>query len=117
VQLTPFRTEMTNSLHAYESWLDTLDLKMVLSEHTVHINFDCPIAIPLSECKDVQGLKDCVARVRGALRQDSTHLPRKYLIERFLRTVIAANSLSASADEVLDSLRSDWNIADDFFDF
>lgn len=104
-------------LDEYEAWLDTLDVKLRLAGPIVCVEFDHPLDISLSSCADSAGLKICALHVREALRKNHSHLPVKYLLERFLRIAIEANKLPLSRDQVMSELREDWGIKNDYTDF
>ncbi|MBS1208948.1 MAG: hypothetical protein H6R19_1346 [Proteobacteria bacterium] len=104
-------------LHDYEAWLDTLDKKLYLAGSVVQVEFDNPLTIRLSNCTDAAGLKLCALSLREALRKNHSHLPVKYLLERFLRIVIKANKIPFSRDQVMNELREEWDIKNDYTDF
>ncbi len=109
-------TAMT-SLHEYESWLDELDKKLYIKGDQITVEFDIPISFELRSCLELEDIKAKAATLRQALAKNSTSLPRKYLIERFIRLVVEANRLSISRDEIVEQLMLDWNIEDEFTDF
>jgi hypothetical protein len=104
-------------LDEYEAWLDTLDKKLYPAGSVVRVEFDHPLVISLSNCADSAGLKICAARLREALRGNHSHLPIKYLLERFLRLAIEANNLRLSRDQQMNELREEWGIKNDYTDF
>jgi hypothetical protein len=106
-----------NPLHEHEAWLDTLDEKLLLADGKLRSEFDHPISIPLSACADVGGLKLCAAELRKALHLNRSHLPMKYLLERFLGLAIAANQLPVTRERVMDELRLEWGIKNEYSDF
>lgn len=91
-------------LDEYEAWLDTLDKKLYLAGSVIRVEFDHPLAISLSNCTDVAGLKVCAVGLREALEKNHAHLPVKYLLERFLRITIEANKVPVSRDQVMNEL-------------
>jgi hypothetical protein len=105
------------SLHEYESWLDTLDEKLFVRSGAVWIEFGSSTQILLAECTDISGLKAGAGVLRNILAQSNESLPRKYLIERFVRLAIEANKLAIKRDDVIQELKADWNIKDEFRDF
>lgn len=104
-------------LDEYEAWLDMLDKKLYLAGSVVCVEFDHPLAISLSSCADAAGLKVCAQRLREVLRKNHSHLPVKYLLERFLRIAIEANNVPLSRDQVMNELREEWGIKNDYKDF
>lgn len=104
-------------LDEYEAWLDTLDKKLYVAGPVVYVEFDHPLVISLSNCTDSAGLKVCAERLREALRRNHAHLPIKYLLERFLRLAIEANNLPMSRDLLMNELREEWGIKNDYTDF
>ena len=105
------------SLHDYESWLDELDKKLYVKGDQINIEFDVPINFELRNCLELEEIKACAATLRHVLASNGVSLPRKYLIERFLRLVVEKNSLSVSQDEIVQQLMAEWNIEDDFTEF
>jgi hypothetical protein len=103
-------------LDEYEAWLDELDKKLYLAGEVVCVEFDHPLAISLRNCADPNGLKVCAGRLREALRQNRSHLPMKYLVERFLRIAIEANKIPVSQDQMMSEIREEWGIKNDFTD-
>jgi hypothetical protein len=104
-------------LDEYEAWLDTLDKKLYLADGHIYVEFDHALVISLSDCTDVSGLKRCAARLREALRKNQSHLPVKYLLERYLRLAISANKISLTREQVMSELRNEWGISNDYSDY
>lgn len=104
-------------LDEFESWLDTIDVKLYRAGSLVCVEFDHPLTISLLDCADTDGLKVCALRLREELRKNRTPLPVKYLLERFLRIAIEANQLLLSRDQVMNELREEWGIKNDYTDF
>lgn len=106
-----------NPLHEYEAWLDTLDQKLFLADGAIRVEFDHALSIPLSACVDVDSLKACATELRKALHQNHSHLPKQYLLERFLRLAIAANKIRTMQEQVMDELRQEWGVKNEYTDF
>jgi hypothetical protein len=105
------------SLHEYESWLDELDKKLYIKDDLLKVEFDVPIDFRLRDCIELEDIKANAATLRQALAKNSVSLPRKYLIERFIRLVVEKNGLSISRDEVVQQLMLEWNIEGEFTEF
>ncbi|WP_336643868.1 hypothetical protein [Methylomonas sp. WH-1] len=108
---------MRQGLDDHEAWLDTLDKKLFVSNSEVKVEFDNPICFPLDECTDLKDLKGMARTLRSVLSCNETPLPRKYLIERFLRLVIRENRLPTTVEKAMRELRIDWNISNEYQDW
>jgi hypothetical protein len=112
-----FHQRNMTALHDHERWLDTLDAKLRVEGDAIRVCFDHPTEIPLRNCADLQGLKLEATRLRSILAGNQTHLPRKYLIERFVGLALSHHRLAIAQSEVMDELRAEWNVKDEWRDF
>jgi hypothetical protein len=83
-----------NALHEYEAWLDELDKKLYLKASAVAVEFGSGLVIPLAECRSMDGIVSWAVSLATVIRKHISHLPEKYLLERFVRLACEANRLN-----------------------
>ena len=90
-----------NSLHEYESWLDTLDQKLFLRNGAIISEFAHGLTVPLRSCcskEEIVRWSVQFARTLDEHRSSSVNL--EYLVERFVRLAITGNKLHYDKDEL-----------------
>lgn len=99
----------SQGLRDYEDWLDELDKKLFIADgHVLVVEFDHHLTIPLNECKSIDAIKEWAGVVRETLHKNHSHLPYKYLIERFLRLILVHHKLSVSRESLAEELKNAW---------
>jgi hypothetical protein len=98
----------SQGLRDYEDWLDALDKKLRIADDHVLVEFDHPLTIPLNECQTIDAIKQWAGVLRETLHKNHSHLPYKYLIERFLRFALIHHKLPVSQESLAEDLKNTW---------
>ncbi|HEX5328838.1 hypothetical protein [Sulfuricurvum sp.] len=99
---------MTSSLHEYEAWLDKLDNRFYIKNNQFIYNFDEQLLISLDECKNKNSIKKYSRVILEYAERNKNYLPKKYLIQRFVRLVVKYWSLNDTTDEIMNEINTDW---------
>ena len=101
-------------LHEYEAWLDKLDLRLRIYQGSVLVEYDHPLEIPLHDCRSLEDIEKWAAVLSDVLSRNSTYLPKRYLIQRFIRLVSEQWKLSFNPNVVLERLDKHWGGYNEF---
>lgn len=88
------------TVHEYEGWLDTLDLKLIIRDGAVVSMFGTGMVIPLTACGSEAEVIHWAVKLAYSFDATNLHLPIKYLTERFVRLVVKSSFSRLNEEEL-----------------
>ncbi|MGL4316461.1 MAG: hypothetical protein ACRCTL_07580 [Pseudomonas sp.] len=95
-------------LHEYEAWLDTVDSRFRLEEHSIEFSFDKNHSFRLSSLNTFADVMEQAETLKELVFSNTEGLPLEYMCKRLVHLTNLKSNANIDIEHIIKELKGKW---------